>query len=345
MAYTQEQIDTAKNIDLLDYLNQRGYNLINSARNEYRLKEHDSLVISNNKWKWFSQNIGGSTLDFLTEYEKMSFKEAMNILLDERGSNVKSKCKAYNEVKNEDKEKSKELSELPEKNTNYRRVYAYLKKTRCIDYEIITDMVEAHNLYEDKEKHNCVFLGKDKAGEVKYCFKIGTSTEKKYKGEITGSDKRYNIELYSSLESDKVCVYESIIDAMSHATLIKLRGGDYKKESRISLGGVADLKLEQYLKDNPNIKNIVVCLDNDEAGINAGLKIKDNYSKLGYNITKIVPKNGKDFNDELVALENNKKKSLDDIKSGIKEYRNNGINSKTTNNKIKNIKEVMECQR
>ena len=24
-----------------------------------RLKEHDSLVISNNKWKWFSKNVGG----------------------------------------------------------------------------------------------------------------------------------------------------------------------------------------------------------------------------------------------------------------------------------------------
>ncbi len=90
--YTQNQINRAKNIDLLDYVRQRGYSLIQSAANEYRLKEHDSLVISNNKWKWFSQNIGGDTLDFVTKYEGKSFKDAMEILLGEKG---REKLKKY----------------------------------------------------------------------------------------------------------------------------------------------------------------------------------------------------------------------------------------------------------
>jgi len=65
---------------------------------------------------------------------------------------------------------------LPEKNTNYRRLYAYLNKTRFIDVNITNDMVNNKNLYEEKEHNNCVFLGRDKDGEVKYCLKVGTNT-------------------------------------------------------------------------------------------------------------------------------------------------------------------------
>nr|WP_312580003.1 hypothetical protein [Sedimentibacter sp.] len=44
------------------------------------------------------------------------------------------------------------------------------------------------------------------------------------------------------MKNKSVCIYESIIDTMSHATLIKQRGLYYKNQNRISLGGVSDLK-------------------------------------------------------------------------------------------------------
>ncbi|MBP1926739.1 hypothetical protein J2Z76_002609 [Sedimentibacter acidaminivorans] len=326
--YTKYEISKAQNISLLDYIESRGYELIYS-HTDVRLKEHDSLVISNNKWKWFSRNKGGGTLDFLIEYEGKNFKEAMQTLLGEKGiDESKPQYKEHIQKQHE----IKQISELPEKNNSYRRLYAYLSKTRGIDVEIINDMVNYKVLYEEKEHNNCVFLGRDKAGEVKYCLKVGTNTFKKFKGEIPGSDKRFNVELYSSQENKSVCIYESIIDAMSHATLIKQRGLDYKNQNRVSLGGVSDLKLEQYLKDNPNIKKIVVGLDNDEAGIEAGLKIKDKYTKLGYEVTKIVPKHGKDFNDELVGFRS--RKSLKDINQGVSQYKSNA------NNKLPERKDI-----
>ena len=316
MAYTRAQIEQAQSMDLLSYVESQGYQLIRDGR-QVRLKEHDSCVISNNKWKWFSQNKGGGTLDFLIMYENKSFKEAMQILLGEKEVNRKP----IRYVKQVEIEDIKVLSQLPEKNDNYRRLYAYLGKTRGIDYEIITEMVKAGLLYEDKEHHNCVFLGKDDNGEVKYCLKVGTATDKKFKGELPGSDKRYNIELRNDKKNWVVCVYESIIDAMSHETLMKNQGKNYKKTNKISSGGVSDLKLEQYLKDNPKITKIITCYDNDEAGIKAALGIKEKYEKLGYTITKIVPKTGKDFNDELLATLKEKKKTLDDVKKSIIDYK------------------------
>jgi len=310
--YTQNQINKAKDIDLLDYVRQRGYSLIQSAANEYRLKEHDSLVISNNKWKWFSRDIGGDTLDFVTKYEGKGFKEAMEMLLGEKG---REQIKEYDTNKVE--KEIKKISEIPEKADNYRRLFAYLAKTRRIDPSIIQDMINDGKLYQEKEHNNCVFLGKNKDGEIKYCLKIGTSTFKKYKGEIKGSDKAYNVELCSSQDSSKLYIYESIIDAMSHATMIKIQGGNYKEHNRISLGGVADVKLEQFLKDNPNIKIIVSCLDNDEAGIEATEKIKEKYTKKGYQIKRTLPFS-KDLNDDLIAaLEKHEKKTMSEVDRGI----------------------------
>lgn len=313
--YTREQIEQAQNMDLLSYLESRGYQLIYN-RHEVRLKEHDSCVISNNKWKWFSQNKGGGTLDFLVTYENRSFKEAMQILLGEKAQDIKPKQYISEPTEKENTE-LKELGQLPERAENYRRMYAYLCKTRGIDSKIVDEMVKNKLLYEDKEHHNCVFLGKDNDGNIKYCLKIGTATDKKFKGELQGSDKRYNIELRSDKNNQVLNIYESIIDGMSHETLIKNRGQDYTKANKISLGGLSDLKLKQYLKDNPNIKKIVCCLDNDKAGIEASIKIKEKYAKLGYEVTKIVPKFGKDFNDELKESLKNKKKTINEVKNNV----------------------------
>ena len=312
MAYTRDQIEQAQQMDLLNYVESRGYQLSYEKR-QVRLKEHNSCVISNNKWFWYSRNKGGRTLDFLVTYENRNFKEAMQILLGEK--EIDKKPRQY--IPQSEKDEIKELSELPEKNDNYRRLYAYLGKTRGINYEIISEMVKKGLLYEDKTHHNCVFLGKDDNGEIKYCLKVGTATDKKFKGELTGSDKKYNFELRNDKSNRIVCVYESIIDAMSHETLIKNKGKDYKKTNKISLGGLSDLKLEQYLKDNLQTTKIICCLDNDEAGIKAAEKIKEKYEPLGYTITKIVPKFGKDFNDELRESIKDKKKTIEDVKSNV----------------------------
>ncbi|TWH78166.1 hypothetical protein [Sedimentibacter saalensis] len=112
--YTKYQIAKVQNISLLDYVEGRGYELIYS-HSDVRLKEHDSLVISNNKWKWFSRNIGGGTLDFLIEYEVRGFKEAMQTLLGEKGIDEnKPQYKEHIEEQHE----SKKLSELPYKNNS-----------------------------------------------------------------------------------------------------------------------------------------------------------------------------------------------------------------------------------
>lgn len=66
---TREQIDRAKEWDLLSYLQTYEPGELTKKRptdKEYRTKTHDSLVISNGRWNWTTRGFGGKTaLDYL----------------------------------------------------------------------------------------------------------------------------------------------------------------------------------------------------------------------------------------------------------------------------------------
>ena len=65
MNYTQEQIDRANRVDLVQFLHSQGETLIKSG-NEYRWKRHDSLTVKENKWFRHSQSKGGYPIDLMS---------------------------------------------------------------------------------------------------------------------------------------------------------------------------------------------------------------------------------------------------------------------------------------
>ena len=77
--YTQEQIEAADSIDLVAYAQSRGYEMEREG-NQYKMKDHDSLYMKGNRWYWFSHQIGGKAISFLTQYEGMGFVDAMKTL-------------------------------------------------------------------------------------------------------------------------------------------------------------------------------------------------------------------------------------------------------------------------
>ena len=157
-------------------------------------------------------------------------------------------------------------------------------------------------IYESKDTHNVIFLGKDKEGNIKHAAMRGTLSDKSYKGDCTGSDKRYCFNL--SGRSDTLFVFESAIDSLSHATITKMKKGDYREDHRISSGGVSSIALFQYLEDNPGIKNVVLCLDNDAAGEKAKIRIAKELLEKGYEVSEDFPPSGKDWNEFLKKLTN-----------------------------------------
>ena len=152
-------------------------------------------------------------------------------------------------------------------------------------------------------KNNLVIsTGKNTQGEISYAaFRIA-STNYRFRGEVAGSDKASGFLIESEGMNDCVYVFESFIDAMSHANLYNIKYGNkdaWKLHNRLALGGTADTALMELLKRKPNIRNICLCLDNDSAGRTAAKEIAGRLRSMGYVNIYERYSNEKDYNDEL----------------------------------------------
>ena len=309
----KEIIDELKKIDLLTYLKLVNPNeIVYEGNGLYTTKTHDSLKMSNGIWNWFSHGIGGkNAIDYIMEDERVSFIEAIKILMQR--TNIQAEN--YQEIvaKIPAKEERKVVLDkkiiLPERNENNKRVYAYLR-SRGID---------SNFLYEEKEHHNVIFLGYDEENKVRFgCARASNQT--RFMIDLKGSSKEYSFRLLSNVKSNTIHLFESAIDLLSYATLIKMRGMDFRNFNLISLSGVyqtakniedskVPVAIKKYLESHKEIQKIVLHFDNDLAGRNAtkALQIR---LKNEYEIKDIPSTFGKDINDYLVhKLEENKKKS------------------------------------
>ena len=297
MPYIEPQVILdAKKVDLLTYLRKHEPDELVRCSGGYRTKTHDSLKISNGMWMWWSRGIGGrSALDYLVKVKGMEFTDAVQLLT---GTN----CVVPFTKQNDQPEKR---LLLPDKSPTNNKVTEYLKG-RGIDDMIIKDCIDAGLLYESEPYHNAVFVGKDNAGIPRYAAYRAT-VRNRIMGDCTGSDKSYSFRLVNP-ESRTVHIFESAIDALSYATLIKMNGGDYKNESLVSLAGVyvpgqsgsgkLPVGLQKLLNDNPGIEKIYLHLDNDVAGREATRSIQNNLESK-YKVVDKPPRYGKDINDYL----------------------------------------------
>ena len=167
---------------------------------------------------------------------------------------------------------------LPEKNNNEDRARQYLK-SRGIDQEILQKCIKKHLIYEEKNYHNVVFVGYDEFGNAKYAGCRATNNSK-FKNDATGSSKNYSFRLESNIKTDTIYIFEGAIDLLSFASFFKLYEQSWEDKTMISLAGVyqpakvieeskVPIAIKKYLDKHPEIKKIVLCLDNDEAGRNA----------------------------------------------------------------------------
>ena len=305
IAYTPPEIvNEIKKIDLLTYLqNYEPEELVKVGTNTYTTKTHDSLRISNGLWNWFSRGIGGkSAIDYIKEERNLSFKEAIDFIAE--------KTQIQKPIIYQDNIKKEEIEFiLPLKNDNCNRVKYYLSN-RGIDLEIIEECIKSGLIYEEQDTHNVVFLGYDKNQNAKYAFCRGTN-ETRFMKEAKGSNKIYTFRLLSDTESSRVHLFESAIDLLSYATIMKMKKLDFHKENMISLGGVfkpsdhikIPITLEKFLEENPNIKQINLHFDNDEVGRKASENLMQTLSK-NYTVLDRPPLSEKDCNDYLKNILN-----------------------------------------
>ena len=296
-----EVVEQARQIDLLTYLQScEPQELVRISGNNYTTRTHDSLKISNGKWMWWSQRIGGyNALDYLVKVKGCSFVEAVETLMG------KAAVMPSMTVKPKQKTEPKVLL-LPDKSASNRVIYRYLSG-RGIDRELIDLCVAEGRIFESLPYHNVVFVGFDKENKPRYASYRATGSMR-ILGDCSGSDKHYSFRLANS-ESNTVHIFECPIDLLSYATLLKMRGYDYRRFKLLSLAGIyspnkdkelvkVPAALVNYLQEHPHTQKIAIHFDSDSKGREAAVALKNRLQKE-FQVALLPPPQGKDFNDFL----------------------------------------------
>lgn len=312
--FTEQQKAQARQTDIAELLRSQGETLKRSGSESEWMDGGQKVTIRGNLWYHQYEQVGGDAVDFVRRFYNKSYPEAMEYLLGGSGGTLAVSPSVQKEEK---------PFVLPPKNDNMRRVFAYLLNGRGIDREVLYAFVHKGMIYESADYHNAVFVGFDSNGNPKHAHKRGTGSESSYKGNVSGSQPEYSF--HWSGQSNTLYLFEAPIDMLSFISMRKVKDLQkvwsrenelknagvferelaaaacrWRKHSYAASCSVSDRVLFQMLKDNPNIRQVVLCLDSDEPGQTAAKRIADKLFVQGTASEILVPVH-KDWNEDLLT--------------------------------------------
>jgi hypothetical protein len=285
--YTNEQIERAKNVDIADFMQQRGYEIHKDSRNQVSIKNNGGLVINPNKneWYWHSKNVGGKgVVTLLQNLEGLTFPEAMRNVIGEDYNHTQNIQQYKTFTPQAEPEKPKEF-QLPEKNSDHKGMYAYLAQTRKISPFIINEFIKQNLIYQEKATRNAVFLHKDDSGKTVGAELRGTSSDPTKKFARNAGEKSGF--RYTKGTPDKAFFFESAIDLMSFLTIEEKKLAEMPQDKRpktmndnsiyVSMAGLTTSIVKLFADKG---YSICLCVDNDEAGENFAKHLSEDGIKL-----------------------------------------------------------------
>jgi len=312
MPFTEEQMQQIYNTNIIDFAVNHGFEIEKGDKATVHVKNSGGLYLFRHGRGYYSftEEKGGNIVDFAMNYLGLEKLDAMERILGSRAYEQTGHIVAPQE------KAARGKMQLPPRDTDDRRVFAYLTKTRRIDPEIVQAMMKQGKVFQSRQevngrvRRNCAFVGYDSRGTPRYCALRGPSADSSFRQDMENSDKTYGFLMEG--RSRRVYEFEAPIDAMSHATLCKLHGIDWRKDYRISEGCLSDKALKQFLSDHPQVREIVFCYDNDVDGKLAdgtphnhgqirAAQAKAHFESLGYTVYIQTPTQ-KDFNKVLTSL-------------------------------------------
>lgn len=294
MRITDEQKERANFVNLPQFLMSHGFDLKKVGK-EYVWKEHDSLHIKDNgpgergQWFRFSENKGGDNIGLLREYMDMSFLDAVEALTGEHVDRTYTPSCTYKSKPVQQTARELSLAEAD----NCRRVFAYLCKTRRLDYDMLSALVKKGTISQEEKTGNVLFKYYDDQGKIIGAEKVGTSTEQKFKGIAKGSAGGHGFEVVRGT-GEKAFFFESAIDMLSY---LQMHNKKLDNCRLVSMMGVKpNIVLDTMLRHNIAPENVFLCSDNDTAGNEFARRLQEQYPDMKRIVT---PDTYKDWNDML----------------------------------------------
>ena len=293
---TKQQRYLAGRTDLVALLRSRGETL-KKLGSEWEWKFHDERVtIRNNVWFDQYTQKGGDAVDFFHYFYGESEEQAAAMLLNCSVADL-GKLPARSPPRGAPTiDKQEKTLETPPSHSNMRRVFAYLCQTRGIAPEVVSAFARKGLLYESASHHNAVFVGRDEQGEVRHLHARGTLTGSHFRQTLPGSQGEFSFHWQGA--SGKLYAFEAPVDMLSYISL-HLEG--WQKHTYVALCGVSAAPIYHLLETRPQLEEIALCLDNDEAGQAAARRIASELlNEWNVTVSAEFP-TLKDWNDKLLA--------------------------------------------
>lgn len=309
-----------ENISILDYAATAGFTVIPHGNEGFKLKgvavngsDFSSVHINASGTMFFrySTQTGGSVIDFAMMVDNLDKSDAIKRLRSmlPNGKSIdksnEPRARPAN-ISQPPKPPPKELQLPPVSTEKFKHIYSYLINSRKISKNIITDLVQRKQLYEDAVNHNAIWVGYDYDGKPGFaCRRITYDKPSKeggfVKGDVVGSKK--SVGMMIDNHSSTLFLCEAPIDAMSLMTLLELHKLDFRKYSYLAQGGVYLGAVKYHLEHQPGINKIYLCYDNDDAGHKARGDAKALLKEIGFKGQVIdKPPHSNDWNDDLKAI-------------------------------------------
>ena len=298
-SFTTDEMTLAKSVDLCEIAESLGYH-VKRVGACHTLSEMDSIRIYDRRtWYRWSDQTGGSQIDFLRVFQGIDFKDAMWWLLDFAGYDRTTgpSHREYNHIRKPESHPEKpKVFTLPPPAQDNRRIIQYLTEQRGIRERTVEQFIRAGLIYEEEGHHNLVFIGRDAKDVPRFASMRGLYDRngKAFKCDVAGSDKSYGFH-YRVSGSDTIRVFEGAIDLMSFYDAT----GE-TSDHLLALGMTDDKPLRRFLQENEGVTSLILCLDNDEPGRKAAERIEEKYTGLGFQVINIgSPRDYKDYNEWL----------------------------------------------
>ena len=291
--FTREEKEQARTADLAGFLAAQGEEIKKSGSEYVWMDGSQKVTIRGNLWFHQYEQKGGDSIDFVRRFYHKGYSDAVQILLGGHAGTEISH--SYQPPKQE------KSFVLPAKNDNMRRMFAYLLFTRGLDKSVVQEFVRRKMLYESKGHHNAVFVGYDENGTPRHANMRGTGTKIPFKCNAVSSKPEYSFHWNGT--SSHLFLFEAPIDMMSFISMHSHQ--NWQQHSYAAACSVSDKVLLECLKNNPQIKNVYLCFDNDDPGQKANQrisdKLKENYPEIK---TQVLIPFKKDWNEDLLMRNN-----------------------------------------
>ena len=146
-------------------------------------------------------------------------------------------------------------------NLKYEVLYSFLVDTMKIDKDLIDRLISEKLLYQTIF-NNCAFVGKDMKGIERSSYVVSTNLiGEKFENFTEGSNT--DIPFSITGENSSVCVFKDPLEMLSYLSLVKHHNVENFKNHCLSYGHDVNA-IVNYLKMNPEIKSVILCMNEDQ---------------------------------------------------------------------------------